>query len=61
MLMQAGLREFQIEEYLRQQRERGRLSPSYARSRCHVLLKFAADSGIIKTAGGDRAFAATLA
>jgi site-specific recombinase XerD len=45
-LLTAGRWEFEVDQYLRDQEERGRLSPSYAKSRRYVLMKFATVNGI---------------
>jgi integrase len=45
-LMDAGRWEFEVDQYLSDQRERGRLSPTYAGSRRYVLMRFAKDAGI---------------
>lgn len=45
-LSDAGRWDYEVSQYLRDQQNRGRLSPSYAESRRYVLVKFAADAGI---------------
>jgi len=44
--MDAGRWEFEVDQYLLDQRVRGRLSPTYAQSRRYVLMRFAKDTGI---------------
>jgi len=45
-LMDAGRWEFEVDQYLSDQRKRGRLSPTYAGSRRNVLMRFAKDAAI---------------
>src|SRR5579862_4661808 len=45
-LMEVGRWEFEVEQYIQDQEKRGRLSPSYAKSRQYVLVSFATDAGI---------------
>jgi integrase len=45
-LLTAGRWEFEVDQYLHDQEERGRRSPSYAKSRRYVLMKFATENGI---------------
>ena len=45
-LMDAGRWEFEVDQYLLDQKERGRLSPPYSQSRRYVLMRFAKDANI---------------
>jgi integrase len=45
-ISEVGRWEYEVNRYLDDQRERGRLSPSYSKSRRYVLMRFAKDAGI---------------